>query len=156
MQRLDADMPIYSVEPLAERTRRSVAEERLTTWLLSGFALLALSLGAVGIFGVMAYSVVQRRREIGVRMALGARPGTVIRAILKEATMLTVAGLLLGALGALALGRALRSLLYETAPSDPATFAGVATLLIGVALAACLLPARRAARVDPMVVLRNN
>jgi predicted permease len=154
--RLDPELPIYAVELLADRTRRSVAQERLTTTLLSGFAGIALLLGAVGIFGVMAYGVVQRRREIGVRVALGATPRNVVRGVLGEGAMLVGGGLLLGALGAFALGRTFRSLLYETSPTDPATFAAVAALLTAVALLACLLPARRAARVDPMVVLRSD
>jgi len=154
--KLDPDLAIYSVELLADRTRRSVAEERLTTTLLSGFATLALLLGAVGIFGVMAYTVAQRRREIGVRVAIGAAPRNVVGAILREGALLAAAGLLLGAMGTWALGRTFGSLLYDTSPTDPTTFAGVALLLLGVALLACLLPARRAARVDPMVVLRSD
>jgi predicted permease len=154
--RLDPELPIFSVELLADRTRRSVAQERLTTLLLSGFAALALLLGAVGVFGVMAYSVVQRRREIGVRVALGAAPRTVVAAVLREGAALAGAGLLLGALGALALARTFRHLLYETSPADPVTFAAVAVLLVTVALLACAIPARRAAGVDPMVVLRSD
>ena len=125
------------------------------TGLLIGFAVLALLLAAIGIFGVMAYSVVRRRREIGVHVAIGAAPDTVVRAILREGFVLAGIGLIIGAAGALALGRSFAYLLYETSPADPATFAGVAALLLAVAVAACLLPARRAARIDPMVVLRN-
>jgi len=153
--RLDPDLPIFSIELLADRTRRSVAQERLTTWLLSGFAGLALLLGAVGIFGVMAYSVVQRRREIGVRVALGAGPGRITGTILLEGALLAGLGVAAGAVGALGLGRTFAYLLYDTSPTDPLTFATVAASLVGVALLACFLPARRAARVDPMVVLRN-
>lgn len=153
---LDPELPIYSVELLADRTRRSVAQERLVTGLLTGFAALALLLAAIGIFGVMAYSVVRRRREIGVRVAIGAGPNAVVRTILLEGFALAGIGVLLGAGGALALGRAFGYLLYETSPADPMTFAGVSALLLAVAMLACLLPARRAARIDPMVVLRND
>ncbi len=153
--RLDPELPIHSVELLADRTRRSLAQERLTTWLFTGFAVLALVLGAVGIFGVMAYSVVRRRREIGVRVAIGATPGKLTRTILLEGAALASLGLAIGATGALALGRTFSHLLYETSAADPATFAGVGALLIAVALLACYLPARRAARVDPMEVLRG-
>ncbi len=152
---LDSELPIYAVELLTDRTRRSVAQERLITWLLAGFAGLALVLAAIGIFGVMAYGVVRRRREIGVRVAIGASPGKVARMILFEGAALTVAGLAIGSAGALALASTFNHLLYDTSATDPATFAGVGALLIAVALLACYLPARRAARVDPMVVLRS-
>ena len=132
-----------------------MGRDRLVAWLLTGFAVLALVLGAVGIFGVMAYNVVQRRREIGVRVALGARPADVTRSVLAEGTGLALSGMLLGGLGALAIGRFFGSLLYGISASDPVTFAFVGVLLMAVALLACLLPARRAARVDPMVVLRS-
>jgi putative ABC transport system permease protein len=152
---LDPELPIYAVELLADRNRRSVAQERFTTWLLAGFAGLAMALAAIGIFGVMAYGVVRRRREIGVRVAIGASPGEVTRAILFEGAALAGGGLAIGSLGALAMGRTFDHLLYETSATDPATFAGVGALLFAVALMACYVPARRAGRVDPMVVLRN-
>ena len=153
--RLDPELPIYSVELLADRTRRSLAQERLTTWLFTGLAALALVLGAVGIFGVMAYSIVRRRREIGVRVAIGASPEKLARMILFEGAVLAGLGLAIGTIGALAIGRTLNHLLYETSATDPATFGGVGALLIAVALISCYLPARRAARVDPMEVLRS-
>jgi len=155
VRRRDAELAVYSVEMLADRTRRSVSEERLTTWLLGAFAALALLLGAVGIFGVMGYSVVRRRREIGVRVALGASPARVIRVVLSEGAALAAVGTALGAIGALAAGRFLAALLYDTSVTDPGTFIGAGALLLGVALIACYLPARRAARVDPMAVLRT-
>ena len=108
----------------------------------------------IGIYGVISYSVVQRTHEIGVRMALGAAPGDVMRLILGQGAMLAMVGIVFGLAGALALTRFLRSLLFEIKPNDPTTFMGVAILLMIVALLACYIPARRAMRVDPMVALR--
>ncbi len=153
---LDPELPIYSVELLVERTKRSMAQERLNTWLLSGFAALALTLAAIGVFGVMAYGVTRRRQEIGVRVALGASPAAVVRAILLEGAALAALGLTVGTAAGLALGRAFAHLLYETSPNDPATFVAVGATLVAVALLACSLPARRAAAIDPVVVLRRD
>jgi ABC-type antimicrobial peptide transport system permease subunit len=132
-----------------------VLAQRLSSGFLSVFALIAVVLAAVGIFGVMSHAVAQRTREIGVRMALGARPRDVLGAVVGQGLRLTLLGLALGLVGSIALGRALRSLLYGVTPTDPATYAAVSLLLGGIALLACWVPARRATRVDPMQALRS-
>jgi putative ABC transport system permease protein len=123
--------------------------------LLGAFAGTALFLAALGIFGVMSYAVVQRSREIGIRVALGADPKQVLGMVLGHASVLAVAGVGLGLVGALSLSRAITGLLFQLSPTDPATLAGVAVLLMAVALLASYLPARRATRVDPLVALRS-
>jgi ABC-type antimicrobial peptide transport system permease subunit len=122
--------------------------------LLVLFSVLALILAAVGIYGLMAYSVSQRTHEIGVRLAIGAQRRDVLRLVLRDGARLTFLGIALGIIAALALTRLMATLLFEVTPTDPATFAAVAILLAVVALAACYIPARRATRVDPMVALR--
>ena len=122
--------------------------------LVAAFAAVALFLAALGIYGVLSYSVSQRTREIGVRMALGARAGSVIALVVGQGLRLAALGAALGLVGALVLSRALRSFLYEVSASDPVTYLGVAAVLLAVGLLACLLPARRAARIDPLIALR--
>ncbi|HEV2492031.1 MAG TPA: ABC transporter permease [Terriglobia bacterium] len=132
----------------------SLETRRFNLMLIGVFAGAALLLAAVGIYGVMAYWVARRRREIGVRMALGAVPGDVLRLVLSHSSWTIAAGLVLGLAGSLALTRTMKSLLFDVSAADPVTFAGVALLLAGVALLACYIPARRAMKVDPMVALR--
>ncbi|HTH47050.1 MAG TPA: ABC transporter permease [Candidatus Limnocylindria bacterium] len=151
---LNADAPVSSVTTLEEVVSDAVWQQRFNVILIDLFAALALVLAVVGIYGVTAYSVTQRTREIGVRMALGAGRGDVVGMVVGQGARLALAGVTLGVVTALALTRLMRGLLYEVAPSDPATFVGVSLLLVVSALVACWLPARRAAKVDPMVALR--
>ncbi|MEX2608339.1 MAG: FtsX-like permease family protein [Gemmatimonadota bacterium] len=123
---------------------------RLVMLLMGSFAVLALLLAAVGIYGILSYGVTQRRREIGIRMALGARPGDVLRLVVGQGMSLALAGVLLGAAAAAAGGRLLNSLLYDVAPGDPLTLASVMAVVMAVALVACALPALRAALLRPM------
>jgi predicted permease len=154
MKSLDPDIPLSQVRELASITEDNVAPRRFSVLLLSAFAALALVLAAVGIYGVMAFTVTQRSREIGIRMALGAQPGQVLQLILRQAGKLMLIGIGVGFVSALALTRLMAGLLFGVSADDPATFASVALLLTGVALLACYIPARRAMRVDPMVALR--
>ncbi|HEV2147308.1 MAG TPA: ABC transporter permease, partial [Longimicrobiaceae bacterium] len=151
---LDRNVPISDVRPLGRVVSESLSQPRVLVLLLGGFGVLALVLGAIGIYGVVSYGVAQRSREFGVRMALGARAGDVLRLVLGGAFRLAAAGVLAGVAASLVLARLLASQLYGVRPTDPATFLGVAALLAAVALVASWLPARRATRVDPMVALR--
>jgi putative ABC transport system permease protein len=151
---LDKDLPIADVQPLTQAIYESSAQPRFRTLLLGLFGLMALVLAAAGIYGVISYDVSQRSREIGVRMALGAQRGDLLKQILKEGMALTAVGLGAGLAGAWFASRVLASLLFEVNAQDLATFAGSAILLAGVALFACFVPARRATKVDPMVALR--
>jgi putative ABC transport system permease protein len=137
-----------------EASARGLGAQRLNASLLGVFALSALLLAAIGIYGLMAYAVTQRKREMGIRMALGARPRDVLSLVVRQGMTLAGLGIALGIVGALAATQLLASMLYGVAPTDPVTFTGVAALLAAVALLACWLPARRAARVDPNVALR--
>jgi putative ABC transport system permease protein len=152
---LDPELPIARLATLDEIVARSISEPRFYMVLLGTFAGTALFLAALGIFGVMSYAVVQRSREIGIRVALGADPKQVLGMVLGHASLLAVGGVGLGLTGALSLSRAMGSLLFELSPTDPTTLAGVAVLLLAVALLASYLPARRATRVDPLIALRS-
>jgi len=151
---LDKDVPLSAPQSLAKVVNESVGERRFQATLLSVFALLALALAALGIYGVMAWTVAQRSREIGIRMALGARKGDVLQWILAKGGRLIGFGLAVGMPGGVALSSYLSSLLVGLSPSDPVTFVCVSFFLGAVALLACYVPARRAAKVDPMVALR--
>ncbi len=151
---IDPNQPAARVRSLEQVRAESVAAPRLTTNLLGLFALLALAIAATGIGGVMALTVGQRRHEIGVRMAIGARPAEILRMILGQGLVLALVGVALGLVGALWLTQVLQQLLFEVTPTDPVTYAGVAAVLGLAALVACYVPARRAARVDPIVALR--
>ena len=151
---LDADLPLNEVHPLTNVIHESIAQQRFTMLLLVTFAILALLLTAVGLYGVLAYTVAQRTREIGIRMALGAQALDLVRMILHQGFVLVVIGVAIGTALSFLLTRAMTSLLFGVRAHDPATFIMVAVVLTLVALVACLIPARRAAKVDPMVALR--
>jgi putative ABC transport system permease protein len=151
---IDRDVPVFGVETLDDMVATQVASQRFNTALLAAFAVLALLLAVVGIYGVMAYAVGQRTHEIGIRMALGALPENVMRMILAQGARLAILGVVLGLGAGISLTRVLRSLLFEVTPTDPMTFAVGALILFAAALAACWLPARRATRVDPLIALR--
>jgi len=154
VQEIDRQQPVYAISTMQQLLNQSTAARRFNMLLMTIFAGLALALAAVGIYGVMAQAAGGRTREIGIRMALGARPGDVLRLIIGQGLKLTIIGVGIGLASALALARLIDSLLFGTSASDPLTFAGVALLLTIVALAACYIPARRATRVDPMIALR--
>src|ERR1700733_11498754 len=152
---IDKGLPLTNVESFPDALGASVAQERFRTLVLSSFSGIALILAAVGIFGVISYSASQRTHEIGIRMALGAQQGNVLRLILGHGAKLAIFGLSAGAVAALLLTRLMASLLYGVSATDPITFGTVAIVLLGVALIACYIPAHRAMRVDPMVALRH-
>jgi putative ABC transport system permease protein len=152
--RIDPTLPVTEVTTLDGLLSKSVSPRRFSAVLIAVLAGLALVLSAVGIYGVMSYTVGQRTQEIGIRMALGARPGNMLALVLGRGARLALVGVVIGMFGALALTRFLASLLFDVGVADPLTFCGVALLLLGVALAACCIPARRAMKVDPMVALR--
>jgi predicted permease len=155
IRELDAAAPIRDVRTFDAVLAESVAPARWSLILLGAFAAVALVMAALGVFGVLTFAVTQRTRELGIRIALGAAPAAVRRMVVRQGLGLATGGLALGAAGALTLTRLMTSLLYGVAPHDPATIAGVALLLLAVALLASWLPARRATRVDPMVALRT-
>jgi ABC-type antimicrobial peptide transport system permease subunit len=151
---IDPGQPVANVQTLEEVRGEALASPRLTTTLILLFALLALCITAAGLAGVVAFSVSQRTQEIGVRMALGAGRGEVLGMVLREGLRLVGLGLVLGALAAVLLGRLITGLLFHVAATDPLTFAGMSLVLALIAATACLVPAHRAASVDPLVALR--
>jgi ABC-type antimicrobial peptide transport system permease subunit len=140
---------------MEERLSGSLGRQHFYMLLFGIFAVVALLLGTVGVYGVMNYSVTERRHEIGIRMALGASSGDVMKMVVRQGMKLAVAGIATGLAGALLLTRLMNSLLFETSPTDPLTLLAVAAAVAGVALGAVLVPARRATRIDPMVALRH-
>ncbi len=154
LAQLDRSLSFFNIRTMDELIAENMQDTTLQTTLLGTFAGMALLLAALGLYGVMAYAVAQRTREIGIRMALGAYPGSVLGMVMGRGARLTLAGVLLGTPSAFGLARLMSSLLFGVGASDPLTFAGVAVLLILVALAACYVPARRAMHVDPMIALR--
>jgi putative ABC transport system permease protein len=152
----DPSLPLYNVRSMDELLAESVARARVATLSLGGFALLALLLAAVGLYGVIAHATRQREREIGIRMALGADTGGVLRMVLGQGMRLVLGALVLGALGAFALTRLLQGLVFGVTTTDPLTFATMIGVLTAAALAACLVPARRAAAIQPVDAIRTD
>jgi putative ABC transport system permease protein len=151
---LDRNVPLTAIQTMNERVVEVTSRTRFIAVLLGLFAGLALLLAGIGIYGVMAYSMSARTREVGVRMALGASRRDVLRLVIGQGMKLAFAGVALGLVAAVALTRTMKNLLFGVSATDPVTFAAIALLLIAVALLACWIPARRAARVDPLVALR--
>jgi putative ABC transport system permease protein len=156
VQALDKDQPIYNVRTMDDEVMNSLGTRRVSMQLFAVFAIAALLLAAIGIYGVMAYSVTQRTQEIGIRMALGAQKSHVLALVIRQGMTLTVIGVVVGLAGAFALTRLMANLLFGVAATDPLTFVVIPLLLLFVALVACYLPARRAARLDPTVALAQS
>jgi ABC-type antimicrobial peptide transport system permease subunit len=155
VRRLDPNVPIYDLRTIDEQIDRSIRTERTFATLSSTFGVLALVLSAVGLYGVIANAVSRRTRELGIRLALGAEPGRILRLVLGEAGLLVAVGVIAGLPGAWLTGRAIRSLLFGVQPGDWQNVASALVLLAVVALLSAWIPARRASRVDPMVALRS-
>ena len=155
VRRVEKNAPIYGVAPLEQQFGSYLAQRRFQTSLLTGLSIVALLMAAVGIYGLIQYSIATRTHEIGIRIAVGAQPGEIFRMILGEGLKLSLTGMMLGLLGALWLARAGYSLLFGVTPTDPLTFIVVSLLLIAVAVAACCFPARRAMKIEPIVALRH-
>jgi ABC-type antimicrobial peptide transport system permease subunit len=151
----DRDLPLIDVRTMTEQVATTVAQERVFAQLTSGFGVLALVLASIGIYGIMAYTVAARTGEIGIRMALGAQAGKVLRMVLSEVSWMALAGVVLGLGGALMLARLVSAMLYGVTAFDPLTLAGVAVVLMGISLLAGFGPARRASRIDPVRALRH-
>jgi len=154
VRELDAELPVYDVRSYEDIVRESIAERRFYVTLLATFAGLALVLAAIGIYGVIAYSVQQRRRELGIRIALGATRERVVGLVMRQGMILTIVGAAIGLGIAGLLTRVLRGQLYEVSATDPLTFVLVPLILVMVALVACVVPARRAVAVDPATTIR--
>ena len=152
---IDPELPFYGVRSMEERLQTSLIDRRTPMLLATGFAAVALFLAAIGIYGVLAYQVSQRRREIGIRMALGAASGSIFSLVLREGGLIVGIGAVMGLVGAFLLRQTLQSQLYETGAMDPMVVAAVAAVLIAVAFVACVLPARRAAKTDPLIALSD-
>ena len=151
----DKNLPMYALKPMTEYIHDSVSRRRFNMVLLSAFSSIALVLAAIGIYGVISYGVAQRTREMGIRMALGAQSRDVLKLVVRQAMILTLGGVVIGLLASFALTRLMKNLLFSVSVTDPLTFAVIALLLILIALFACLIPARRATKVDPLVALRE-
>jgi predicted lysophospholipase L1 biosynthesis ABC-type transport system permease subunit len=156
VRELDAELPMYDAQPLDQLVAESVARRRFFALLLAGFAAVALLLAAIGIYGVIAYAVQQRSREIGIRIALGATRDRVVGMVIRQGLLLTLIGTAVGLAGAAALTRFLRGLLFAVSATDPVTFIVVPAVLVVVALLACAIPARRAVAVDPATAIRSD
>ncbi|MGZ8843274.1 MAG: ABC transporter permease [Pyrinomonadaceae bacterium] len=151
---VDKSLPVYALKPMTEYLRDSLARRRFNLILLTVFSGVALALAAVGIYGVISYGVTQRTHEMGIRMALGAKPRDVLKLVVRQAMVLALAGVGIGLLASFALTRLMKGLLFSVSVTDPMTFVAIAVLMTLIALLACLIPARRATKVDPLVALR--
>jgi len=154
VQSVNPELPVYGAQTLNDAVTASLEQRRFSMDIVAGFAVTALLLAALGIYGVISYIVSERTRDIGIRLALGAQRYRILQMVLREGLGLAIAGAAFGFLGALIVAHLMAGVLYGVGPLDPVTFVGVALLLIGVALLACYIPARRAIRVDPLVALR--
>jgi putative ABC transport system permease protein len=154
IQAVDPNLPVFGEQPMENLVSASLAQRRFAMQIVGLFGVLALLLAGIGIYGVMAYTVSQRTREIGIRLALGASAGAILRWVLTQGMRLTLMGVAVGLVGALALTRLLRGMLFGVGTTDPLTYVGLALLLALVALLACYIPAWRATKVDPMIALR--
>ncbi|HVF90866.1 MAG TPA: FtsX-like permease family protein, partial [Blastocatellia bacterium] len=152
---VDSNLPVTEVKTQMAQASDTLTQERLFAKLLTFFGVVALLLASIGLYGVMAYSVAQRTSEIGIRMALGAQTGDVLRLVIWQGLKLVLIGVVAGAFASFVLKRFVESQLYGVRPADPLTFAVVGALMLSIALVACWVPARRAAKVDPMIALRN-
>ena len=156
IQTIDKTVPRFRIATVEHELGEQTGERRFDTFLIGSFASAALFLSAIGIYGLLHHLVVERTNEIGVRVALGARPVAVVALVLRQGLALALIGIAVGLLGAMSVTQLLTKLLYGIPPTDPITFAGSALLLLAVACLACWLPARRAARIDPMLALRHD
>jgi predicted permease len=155
VEALDPDLPVFDAGPLSGQIDKTLSQQRMAAALLSASALLALILASVGVYGVLTYSVAQRTREIGIRMALGAERSGILRTVLRDGMALVGLGLSLGLVCALLLSRLVAGFIFGISPTDPLTFAGITAFLGVVALLACYVPARKASRIDPLSALRH-
>ena len=155
LRQLDPEVPMFNVATMEQLLAQSLQARRLSVLLLTGFAGVALLLAAIGLYGVISYAVGSRTHEIGIRIALGAEGGAVVRMVVAQGLRIVLAGLLIGLAGALAIGPLLAHLTYQTGSRDPTALLGAAGALLVVALLACYFPARRAADLDPMTALRS-
>jgi predicted permease len=155
VQLINPELPVFGARTLGDVVNASLSERRFSVQMVGLFALTALLLAGLGIYGVISYIVSERTHEIGIRLALGAQSRNILRMVLRQGLLLAISGAAVGLICALIVSHLMAGLLYGVRPTDPLTFAGVALLLIGVALLACYIPARRAIRVDPLVALRH-
>jgi putative ABC transport system permease protein len=153
---VDRDQPVWKVRSLQSLVDRDLSGTKFSVRIISGFAVLALLLGVIGVYGVMSFAVAQRTREVGIRMALGARGVEVLRLMLRGGAEVIAVAVVIGVAGAVAAGRVLEAQLFNVGSADPATMIGVPLVLASVALLACWIPARRAAQVNPAITLRGS
>jgi ABC-type antimicrobial peptide transport system permease subunit len=155
VQSLDPTLPLFDVKTLTEHMKFALFPAKVAATVLGVFGLVALMLAAIGVYGITSYAVAQRTHEIGVRLALGAQLSDVLRLVLGHGLKLTIIGAAIGLIGAFLVTRAITSVLYGVSATDPVTFGLVSVVLVGVALLACYVPARRATKVEPLIALRN-